>query len=108
MDLDYSELLTRLIDLQGKHLVASYSVDENLAFSFFDSQLVRGHSANGPDLLGHDAESIELEFANGTILTIDPALFAGGSWTMNDNGQVLKFQLAAVHVTLIFAGAGDD
>lgn len=108
MDLEYSDLLARLIDLQGKDVVASYSVENNRVFNCFGSQFLRGHDANSPEILGHDGDSVELEFANGTTLTVDPTQFKGGSWTMNDNGQVLKFQLAAVQISLIFAEAGDD
>ena len=98
--LDYHGLLSQLIDLQGSYLVVSFSTHGNTAFSFFDAIMTRGYSANHPELLGHSEESVELEFSNGTTLTIDPELFTGGSVT---EGRIVKFDLAGVEITIIEA-----
>lgn len=50
----------------------------------------RGHAANHPGLLNHDADSIELEFDNGVLITIDPSRFKVAAIEENENGTVLK------------------
>lgn len=97
----YAELLGELIELQGEHLVVSYSIDDMAAFTYFDALFERGHSVNHPGLLGHDEESIELEFSNGVLVTIDPTKFKAAVIEQNENGSVLKIRMGDVKITII-------
>lgn len=103
--LKYSDLLGELIDLQGEHLVISFSLDEMAAFSFFDAIFVRGHAANHPGLLNHDEDSIELKFSNGVTVTIDPSRFKAAALDELNGGKVLKIRMGDVEISFIKASA---
>lgn len=98
----YAQLLGELIELQGEYLVVSYSIDDLPAFSFFDATFTRGHSANHPGLLGHNEDSIELEFSNGVMVTVDPTKFKAADVEANENGgKVVKIRMGDVKISLI-------
>ena len=100
-----AEVLGELIELQGEYLVVSYSIDDMRAFSFFDATLVRGPAVNHPGLLGHDEESIELEFSNGILITIDPTKSKAAAVEMDVNeGKVVKLRIGDVRLSQIADG----
>lgn len=97
----YADVLSTLIEMQGERLVVSYSINDVLAFSFFDAVFERGRSVTDASLLERDEDSIELEFSNGVTLTIDPAKFTGATMEEKENATILKVQIGDLEIHLI-------
>jgi hypothetical protein len=101
--IEYSDLLSSLVGLQGEVVVASMrgASDNPPLFLFFESTLVRGWDGNMGNQLGHDEETIELDFENGVTFAIDPSHVTRAFRNENDNGsQTLEFLLGRVIVKL--------
>lgn len=100
----FRDALIWLLAVRGKEvLVTVRGAEPSLPlFLFFSSTFEKGWDPNMGEDLGHDPETIELQFANGALLAIDPTRIDNIETSTGSAGsETLIFAMGGVIVSLM-------
>lgn len=99
----FGAVIMTLLGMLGSEVVVSYSSSDAVNFSRFSGVLESGIDAAHAEVLDRDQESVELQFNNGVVLTLDPKQFKHAEQTAPGDGAILTVRIGRAKISFIAA-----